>query len=156
MKCTCNVRERERTELSREWQKESVVVQLDVNRAFDHVPLIAVVRSWKLHESALGHGTVEQSKAPGCTRVSRHLHNDYGAGLERLDQELESSETWQGIWTTSCCPAICYADDVVLAAASVAAAEVIVAEVIAKLKEVGLTVGAEKIHCTSHPMMMDM
>ena len=54
-----------------------------------------------------------------------------------LIKKLESSETWQGIWTTSCCPAICYADDVVLAAASVAAAEVIVAEVIAKIERSG-------------------
>ena len=42
--------------------------------------------------------------------------------------------------------AICCADDVVLAAAWVAAAEEMVAEVIAKLKEVGLAVGAEKTH----------
>ena len=40
--------------------------------------------------------------------------------------------------------AICHADDVILAAA-----EVMVAEVIAKLKEVGLTVGAEKTLWTS-------
>ena len=51
--------------------------------------------------------------------------------------------------------AICCADDVVLVAASVAAAEVMVAEVMAKLKEVGLTVGAEKTHLTSHPKMME-
>ena len=51
--------------------------------------------------------------------------------------------------------AICYADDVVLVAASVAAAEVMVAEVMAKLKEVGLTVGAEETQRTSHAKMMD-
>ena len=74
--------------------------------------------------------------------------------------------------------AICYADDVVLVAASVAAAEVMEAEVIAKLKEVGLFVGsvaaaevmeaeviaklkevglfvgAQKTHWTSHPKMI--
>ena len=50
---------------------------------------------------------------------------------------------------------MCCADDVVLAAASVAAAEVMVAEVIAKVKEVGLTVGAENTHWTIHPKMMD-
>ena len=48
--------------------------------------------------------------------------------------------------------AMCYADDVVLAAASVAAVEVMVAEVAAKLKEVGLTVGIEKTHWASHMM----
>ena len=50
--------------------------------------------------------------------------------------------------------AICYAEDMFLAAALVAA-EVMVARVIAKLKEVGMTVGAEKIHWTSHPKMVD-
>ena len=51
--------------------------------------------------------------------------------------------------------AICCADDVVLIAVSMSAAEVMVAEVIAKLKEVGLTVGAQKTHRTSFPKMMD-
>ena len=51
--------------------------------------------------------------------------------------------------------AICCADDVVLVAASVAAAEVMVAEVIAKMKEVGLTVGAQRTQWTSHPKMVD-
>ena len=47
--------------------------------------------------------------------------------------------------------AICYVDDVVLVVASVAVADVMVAEVIAELLEVGLTVGAEKTHWTSQP-----
>ena len=51
--------------------------------------------------------------------------------------------------------ATCYADDVVSVAASVAAAEVMVTEVIAKLKEVGLTVGAQKTRWTSYPKMVD-
>ena len=51
--------------------------------------------------------------------------------------------------------ATCYADDVMLVAASVAAAEVMVAEVIAKLEDVGLTVGAQKTHWTSDPKMPD-
>ena len=50
--------------------------------------------------------------------------------------------------------ATCYADDVVLAAASVAAAEVTVAEVIAKLKRSGLTVGPMKTRWTSHPKLV--
>ena len=51
--------------------------------------------------------------------------------------------------------AICYADDVVLIAVSMSAAETMVSEVIGKLKEVGLTVGAQKTHWTSFPKMMD-
>ena len=50
--------------------------------------------------------------------------------------------------------AICYTD-VVLVAVSVTAAEVMATEVIAKLKEVGLTVGAQKTHWTSCPKMVD-
>ena len=42
-----------------------------------------------------------------------------------------------------------------LVAVSVAAAEVMVAEVIAKLKEVGLSVDVQKTHWTSHPKMTD-
>ena len=51
--------------------------------------------------------------------------------------------------------AICYADDVVLVAVSMSAAEIMVTEVIAKLKEVGLSVGAQKTQWTSYPKMMD-
>ena len=51
--------------------------------------------------------------------------------------------------------AICCAGDVVLVAVSVTAAEVMVSEVIAKLKEVGLSVGAQKTRWTSYPKMMD-
>ena len=50
---------------------------------------------------------------------------------------------------------ICYADDVVLVAVSMSAAEVMVPVVIAKLKEVGLSVGAQKTHWTNYPRMMD-
>ena len=51
--------------------------------------------------------------------------------------------------------AICYADDVVLIAVSVSAAETMVSEVIEKLKDVVLTVGAQKTHWTSFPKMVD-
>ena len=51
--------------------------------------------------------------------------------------------------------AICCADDVVLVAASMSAAEKTVTEVIATLKDVGLSVGAQKIHWTSHTKMVD-
>ena len=42
-----------------------------------------------------------------------------------------------------------------LVAVSMSAAEIMVTEVIAKLKEVGLSVGAQKTHWTSYPKMMD-
>ena len=104
---------------------------------------------WKLHESVIGNGIFEQSSGeprptPRCTGVSGHLHNDHGAGTERLGQDMESTKYC--VEFDILLLAICYADDVVLAAASVAAAEVMVSEVISKLKEVGLTVGAQKTH----------
>ena len=43
----------------------------------------------------------------------------------------------------------------VLVIASVAAAEVMVAETLAKQMEVGLSVGAQQTHRTGHPKMMD-
>ena len=51
--------------------------------------------------------------------------------------------------------AICYVDDVVLIGVSVSAAETMVSEVIEKLKDVGVTVGAQKTHWTSFPKIMD-
>ena len=53
---------------------------------------------WKLYESALGYGTVEQNTdkpwiAPGRTRVSSHLHNDHGTGVARFVKKLDSLET---------------------------------------------------------------
>ena len=86
---------------------------------------------WKLHDGALVHGVLEQSAdeswlASSRTRVSGHLHNYRGSGVEGFGQEVDSS----GVWTTFVLSAICCADDVVWAAAWVAAAEVMVAEVI--------------------------
>ena len=95
---------------------------------------------------------VSESERVCVNQATRDLrdHNDLGVGRERFDQELEGSET--GLETgrlCARCDLLC--GRCVLVAASVAAAEVMVAEVIAKLKEVGLTVGAEKTHWTSHP-----
>ena len=78
--------------------------------------------------------------------------------MERVLRHLSRAgkfEIWRGVWTTLMLTAICNAHGVVLAAASVAAAEDMVADAIAKLKEVGSTVGAEKTHWTSHPNMVD-
>ena len=114
---------------------------------------------WKLHESAFGNGYVEQSSdeprfTPGCTGVSGHLRNDHGLVLRVLIKSWKFREL---AWSPDdfVLAATCYADDVVLVAASVAAAEAMVAEVIAKLREVGLSVGAQITQWTSHPKIMD-
>ena len=102
-------------ELSREWQREIVVVQLDVKKAFDHVDhraafkamklqgvsffsmaLIAAI--WKLYEGMLGNGDVKQSSdesriASRSAGISSHLHDDHGIGAARFDKELDFTET---------------------------------------------------------------
>ena len=80
---------------------------------------------------------------------------DEAPGPEGLGQELESSKT--GVESGR----LCAGCDLLRrrcglgSSASVAAVEVMLAEVIAQLKEVGLSVGAKKTHWTSHPKMED-
>ena len=47
--------------------------------------------------------------------------------------------------------AVCYADDILLAAHTREQLEAMINDVVAKLKEIGLGVGAEKSHWTSTP-----
>ena len=154
-------------ELSREWQREIVVVQLEVKNAFDHVDhraafkakriqgvspflmaLIAAIWNGSCTKARLG--TVLSSKL----RMSRGLLQGAPESpvIFTLIMELVLRDLIN-IWISRklawrlddfVLSATCYADDVVLVAASVAAAEVMVAEAIAKLKEVGLSVGAQK------------
>ena len=155
-----------------------MVVQLDVKKAFDHVDhraafkamrlqgvspfsmaLIAAIWNGSCMKARLG--TVSSSKV----RMSRGLPQGAPESLVIFTMIMElvlrdlikSWITRKLAWRLDdfVLAAICYADDVVLVAASVAAAEVMVAEVIAKLKDVGLTVGAQTTHWTSHPKMVD-
>ena len=104
-------------ELSREWQREIVVVQLDVKKAFDHVDHRAALQGneiarckfvldgldcgnleWKLYEGMLGNGDVTQSSdesriASRSAGISSHLHDDHGIGAARFDKELDFTET---------------------------------------------------------------
>ena len=109
--------------------------------------LIAAIWNAKFHESTIWNTLVERSSkeqrfASRSAGVSSHLHNHHGTGAARLDKELTRKLAWR--LDDFLLAAICHADDVVLVAVSVTAAEVTVTEVIAKLKEVGLTVGAQK------------
>ena len=165
-------------ELSREWQKEVVVVQLDVKKAFDHADHRAAFKAMKLRGVSLFSmaliaaiwngsymkarlGTVSSNKV----RMSRGLPQ--GAPLSPvifpmimelvLRDLIKSWITRKLAWRLDDfgLDAICYADDVVLVAVSMSAAEIMVTELIAKLKEVGLSVGAQKTHWTSYPKMTD-
>ena len=91
-----------------------------------------------LHEGMLGNGDVKQSSdesriASRSAGISSHLHDDHGIGAAGFDKKLDFTERLDDLTLA----AICYADDVVLIAFSVSAAETMVSEVIEKLKEVG-------------------
>ena len=165
-------------ELSREWQREIVVVQLDVKKAFDHVDHRAAFKAMKLQGVSLFSmaliaaiwsgscmkaclGTVTSNKV----QMSRGLPQGAAESpviftmiMEFVLRDLIKSWISRKLaWRLDdlTLAAICYADDVVLIAVSVSAAETMVSEVIGKLKEVGLMVGAQKTHWTSFPKMMD-
>ena len=103
-------------ELSREWQREIVVVQLDVKKAFDHVDHRAAFKAMKLQGVSLFSmaliaaiwsgscmmaclGTVTSNKVPmsrGLPQgagISSHLHDDHGIGAARFDQVLDFTES---------------------------------------------------------------
>ena len=165
-------------ELSREWQKEIVVVHLDVKNAFDHVDHRAAFKAMKLQGVSLFSmaliaaiwngscmkarlGTVSSNKV----RMSRGLSQGapespviFTMIMELVLRDLIKSWTTRKLaWRLDdfALAAICYADDVMLFAVSMSAAEIMATEVIAKLKEVGLSIGAQKTHWTSYPKMLD-
>ena len=127
--CAEDARMLKAAELSREWQKEIVVVQLDVKKAFDHVEHRAAFKAMRLQSlspfsmarmaaiwsgSCMKARTVERSTdeswiAPRRTRVSGHIHNDHGAARSLRGRCVSVT--------------------------SVAATKVVVAEVIAQLKK---------------------
>ena len=155
-------------ELSRERQREIVVLQLDVKKAsrpcgpssglqgnetarcefvFDGFDCGNL--DWKLHEG-MRLGTVSSNKV----QMSRGLPPGapespviFTMIMELVLRDLiKSWITRKLAWRRDdfVLAAICYADDVVLIAVSMSAAEIMVKEVIEKLKEVGMTVGAQK------------
>ena len=151
-----------------------VVVQLDVKKAFDHVDHRVAFRAMKLQGVSLFSmelitsiwngscmkarlGTVSSNKV----RMSRGLPQGapespviFTVIMELVLRDLiRICKTRKLAWRLDdfVLAAICYADDVVLVAVPMSAAEVMVAEVIAKLKDVSLPVGAQK----THPKMID-
>ena len=102
-------------------------------------------------------GTAVLSQSPNEQRLASGGAGIFGHLQLVLRDPMKSWITRNMAWSLDgfVLAAICYADDVVLVAAPVAAAEVIVAGVTEKLKEVGLSVGAQKTHWTSHPKMVD-
>ena len=111
-------------ELSREWQREIVVVQLDVKKAFGPCGPSSGLQGHetarcesvfdgldcgnlegKLHEGMLENGDVEQSSdepriASRSAGIFSHLHDDHGIGAARFDKELDFHGNWPGDCTT--------------------------------------------------------
>ena len=114
---------------------------------------------WKLHEGMLGNGDIKQSSdEPRIASRSAESPVIFTMIMELVLRDLIKSWISRKLaWRLDdfTLAAICYADDVVLIAVSVSAAETMVSEVIEKLKDVGLTVGAQKTHWTSFPKMVD-
>ena len=165
-------------ELSRESHREIVVVQLDVKKAPDHVDHRAAFQATKLQGvslfsmallAAIWNGSCMKARLGTVTsnkvQMSRGLPQGalespviFTVIMELVLRDLIKSWiarklAWRLI--DFALAAICYAADVVLIAVSMSAAEIMVTEVIEKLKEVGLTVGAQKTHWTSYPKMTD-
>ena len=154
------------------------MVQLDVKKAFDHVDHRAAFRAMKLQGvsffsmaliAAIWNGSCMKARlgtvSSNKVRMSRGLPQGapespviFTMIMELVLRDLIKSWTTRKLaWRLDdfALASICCADDVVLVVVSKSAAEVVVTEVIAKLKEVGLSVGAQKTHWTSFPKMMD-
>ena len=155
-----------------------MVVQLDVKKAFDRVDHRATFKAMKLQGVSLfsmaliaviWNGSCMKARlgmvSSNKVRMSRGLPQAapespviFTMIMELALRDLiKSWITRKLAWSLDdfVLAAICYADDEVLVAVSVIAAEMMVAEVIAKLTYFGLTVGAQKTLWTSHPKMMD-
>ena len=142
-------------ELSREWQREIVVVQLDVKKAFDHVDHRAAFKAMKLQGVSLFSmaliaaiwngscmkaclGTVTSNKV----QMSRGLPQGapespviFTMIMELVLRDLiKSWITLKLAWRLYdfALAAICYADDVVLVTVSMSASEIMVTEALAK------------------------
>ena len=104
-------------ELSREWRREIVVVQLDVKKAFDHADHRAAFKAMRLQGvspfsmaliAAIWNGSCMKARlgkvlsskirmsrevASRGAGISGHLHSDHGTGTTRFAQKLDNSET---------------------------------------------------------------
>ena len=146
-------------ELSREWQREIVVVQLDVKKAFDHVDHRAALKAMKLLDvspfsmaliAAIWNGNCMEARLGTVSSSKVRLGRGLPQGapespviftmiMELVSRDLLKSWIARKLaWRL---------DDFVLAAicSSVVAAEVMVTE----------NIGSQKTHWTSHPKMVD-
>ena len=135
-------------ELSREWQKKIVAVQLDVKKAFDHVGPSSGLQGneiarcefvldglgcgnleWKLCDGMLGDGDVKIQRSRGLPQGAPESPVIFTMIMELVLRDLIKSWISRKLaWRLDdfTLAAICYADDVVLIAVSVSAAETMV------------------------------
>lgn len=163
-------------ELAREWRVPLRMAQLDLKKAFDHVDHRAAFDAMKLqgvsmHSMALiaqiWHQSVIKVKLGCVISEDVPLHRGLPQGapespliftmiVEMLVRRLEAK--WRqmglgykidGLWIFC----ICYADDLVLLAGSVAQLEVMVKDIVQAFREIGLGIGADKTHWSSTPQL---
>jgi hypothetical protein len=163
-------------ELAREWRLPLFVAQLDVKKAFDHVDhraafsamelqgvslqAVALIASiWASSVVSVSLGKVTSDDIPmdrGLPQGAPESALIFTMIMDMIIRALEPE--WRrkgygfcvdGLWLM----AICYADDIVLAAASKEDLEGMISDIIKALSEIGLGVGAEKTHWTCTPQL---
>ncbi|CAE8637304.1 unnamed protein product [Polarella glacialis] len=163
-------------ELSREWRVPLVLAQLDVKKAFDHVDHRAAFEAMRLQGISL-HAIALIAAIWACSVVtvrlgmvsSDDIPMDRGLPqgapespliftmiMDMVIRALEPQWREKGYGFSIDrfrLTAVCYADDIVLAASSKEHLEAMISDVINALGKIGLGVGAEKTHWTSTPQM---
>ncbi|CAE8618348.1 unnamed protein product [Polarella glacialis] len=163
-------------ELSREWRVPLVLAQLDVKKAFDHVDHRAAFEAMRLQGISL-HAIALIAAIWACSVVTARLGMvssddipmDRGLPqgapespliftmiMDMVIRALEPQWREKGYGFSIDrfrLTAVCYADDIVLAASSKEHLEAMISDVINALGKIGLGVGAEKTHWTSTPQM---
>jgi hypothetical protein len=163
-------------ELSREWRVPLVLAQLDVKKAFDHVDHRAAFKAMRLQGISL-HAIALISAIWACSLVSVSLGMVSSDDIP-MDRGLPQGAPESPLIFTMIMDmviralepewrrkgygfnidefrlmAVCYADDIVLAAPSKEHLEAMISDVIEALGKIGLGVGAEKTHWTSTPQL---
>jgi hypothetical protein len=161
-------------ELSREWRIPLAIAQIDIRKAFDHVDhraafaamrrqrcspytiaLIAAI--WNASVVTVRLGQVSSSPikmdrglpqgAPESALIFTLIIDMIICSLADKWRQLGLGFEVDAFRIT----AVCYADDIILAAHTAEHLEQMVADVVEKLKEIGLGIGAEKSHWSSTP-----
>ena len=161
-------------ELSREWRLPLMLAQLDIMKAFDHVDHRVAFKTIRLRGVSLSSiALIAAIWASSVVTVrlgqesSDNIPMDRGLPqgapespliftmiIDMVINNLEPSWRKKGYGFSMDqfrLTAVCYADDIVLAASSKEHLEAMISDVVEGLREIGLGGGADKNHWTSTP-----